>query len=85
MNSSQFTAEPSPNDTAERDFTAGDVPGVLRSPAPGGEGAPFMFDVIIAVAASVRWAAPARCRMRMRHCCTCSESSTFPPTWQDSS
>ncbi|MEV6793183.1 rifampin monooxygenase [Streptomyces sp. NPDC051320] len=46
MDSSQFSAEPSSNDTVERDFTRGDVPG-LRSPASGADRAP-MFDVIIA-------------------------------------
>ncbi|OUD00045.1 monooxygenase [Streptosporangium minutum] len=47
MHSAQFTAEPSSNDTVERDFTAGDVSG-LRSPASGADRAPLMFDVIIA-------------------------------------
>jgi rifampicin monooxygenase len=47
MDSPQFTAEPSSNDTVERDFTVGDVPG-LRSPASGADRAPLMFDVIIA-------------------------------------
>ena len=47
MHSPQFTAEPSSNDTAERDFTVGDVPG-LPSPASGADRGPFMFDVIIA-------------------------------------
>ena len=46
MDSPQFTAEPSSNDTVERDFTVGDVPG-LRSPAFGVDRAPLMFDVII--------------------------------------
>src|SRR6478609_7441655 len=46
MDSLQFTAEPSSNDTAESDFTVGDVPG-LRSPASDADRAP-MFDVIIA-------------------------------------
>ncbi|MEU7878946.1 rifampin monooxygenase [Microbispora bryophytorum] len=44
---SPFTAEPSPDDRAERDFTAGDGPG-LRSPAPGADRTPLTFDVIIA-------------------------------------
>ncbi|WP_018503630.1 rifampin monooxygenase [Parafrankia discariae] len=47
MHSPRFTAEPSSNDTVERDFTAGDAPG-LRSPASGAVRAPLMFDVIIA-------------------------------------
>src|SRR5947208_2674265 len=47
MDSSQFTAEPSSNDTVERDFTEGDVTG-LPSPAPGADRAPLTFDVIIA-------------------------------------
>lgn len=47
MHSPQFTAEPSSNDTVERDFTVGDVPG-LRSPASGADRAPLMCDVIIA-------------------------------------
>ncbi|WAU82942.1 rifampin monooxygenase [Streptomyces sp. Qhu-G9] len=49
MHSPQFTAEPSSNDTAERDFTVGDIPG-LRSSASGADRAPlvFDFDVIIA-------------------------------------
>lgn len=48
MDSPQFTAEPSSNGTVERDFTVGDVPGVLRSPTSGADRAPLMFDVIIA-------------------------------------
>lgn len=48
MDSPQFTAEPSSNGTVERDFTVGDVPGVLRSPTSGAGRAPLMFDVIIA-------------------------------------
>src|SRR4051794_21398431 len=47
MDSPQFTAEPSSNDTVDRDFTVGDVPG-LWSPASGADRAPLMFDVIIA-------------------------------------
>ncbi|MFJ5895535.1 rifampin monooxygenase [Streptomyces sp. NPDC093064] len=47
MDSSQFTAEPSSNDTVERDFTVSDVPG-LRSSTSGADRAPLMFDVIIA-------------------------------------
>jgi 2-polyprenyl-6-methoxyphenol hydroxylase-like FAD-dependent oxidoreductase len=47
MDSQQFTAEPSPNNTVERDSTVGDVPG-LRSSASGADRAPLMFDVIIA-------------------------------------
>ncbi|MEU8040422.1 rifampin monooxygenase [Streptosporangium sp. NPDC049078] len=48
MHSQQVTAEPQPNDGAERDSAAGDVPGVLRSPAPGTDRASHAFDVIIA-------------------------------------
>src|SRR4051794_30603059 len=47
MDSPQFTAEPSSNDTVDRDFTVGDVPG-LWSPASGAASAPLSFDVIIA-------------------------------------
>lgn len=47
MDSPQFTAEPSSNDTVEPGFTVGDVP-VLRSSASGADRANFMFDVIIA-------------------------------------
>lgn len=48
MHSLQFTAEPSSNGMAERDFTVGDVPGVLWSAGSGADRAPLMFDVIIA-------------------------------------
>ncbi|MET7737500.1 rifampin monooxygenase [Streptomyces sp. NPDC005402] len=49
MDSQQFTAEPSSNDTAERGRTVGDLSG-LRSSAAGADRAPltFDFDVIIA-------------------------------------
>ncbi|HZM78667.1 MAG TPA: FAD-dependent monooxygenase, partial [Candidatus Limnocylindrales bacterium] len=47
MHSLPFTAEPSSNDTVERDFTVVDVPR-LPSPASGTDRAPLMFDVIIA-------------------------------------
>ncbi|MCW2888775.1 MAG: hypothetical protein JWL58_5637, partial [Streptosporangiaceae bacterium] len=47
MHFPQFTAEPSSNDTVERDFTVGDVPR-LWSPASGADRAPLIFDVIIA-------------------------------------
>src|SRR3954463_6374217 len=47
MDSPQFTAEPSSNDTVDRDFTVGDV-SELRSPASDADRAPLMFDVIIA-------------------------------------
>ncbi|WP_151481276.1 rifampin monooxygenase [Streptomyces albicerus] len=47
MHSPQFTAEPSSNNTVERDFTVGEVP-ELRSSASGADRAPLMFDVIIA-------------------------------------
>jgi hypothetical protein len=36
MHSLEFTAEPSSNDMVERDFTVGDVPGLL-SPASGAD------------------------------------------------
>lgn len=36
------------NGMAERDFTVGEVPGVLRSPASGADRALLRFDVIIA-------------------------------------
>lgn len=47
MHPVQFTAEPSSTDTAERDFTVDNVPG-LPSPAASADRAPLMFDVIIA-------------------------------------
>ncbi|MGW1989384.1 rifampin monooxygenase [Embleya sp. NPDC001921] len=47
MQPTHFTAEPSSNDTAERDSTVGDVPG-LRSQPSGGDRVPLAFDVIIA-------------------------------------
>ncbi|MFI0481328.1 rifampin monooxygenase [Actinomadura sp. 9N215] len=47
MHSPRFTAGPSSDDTAERDFTAGDVP-ELRSPGSGADPAPLSYDVIIA-------------------------------------
>ncbi|MEU8890846.1 rifampin monooxygenase [Streptomyces sp. NPDC048442] len=47
MNSPQFSAEPSSNDTAGRDLTVSDVPG-LRPQASGDDRAPLVFDVIIA-------------------------------------
>ncbi|MEU8378140.1 rifampin monooxygenase [Streptosporangium sp. NPDC048865] len=50
MHSQQFTAEPPSDDRGERDSTAGDAPGTLRSPVSGAGRAPlvFDFDVIIA-------------------------------------
>ncbi|MET8638119.1 rifampin monooxygenase [Streptomyces sp. NPDC004680] len=53
MDSVQFTAEPSSNDTAERDIPVGDirvgeVPGTVPSPASGVGRPPLAFDVIIA-------------------------------------
>ncbi|MFF3444217.1 rifampin monooxygenase [Streptosporangium sp. NPDC002721] len=48
MHSQQVTAGPSSDDGVERDSTAGEVPGVLRSPASGADRAPLVFDVIIA-------------------------------------
>ncbi|GAB3659978.1 FAD-dependent monooxygenase [Glycomyces tarimensis] len=47
MDTSQFTAEPASNEPVERDFTAGEAPG-LPSSASGADRAPVMFDVIIA-------------------------------------
>lgn len=47
MHPVQFTAEPSSTDTAGRDFTVDNVPG-LPSPAADTGRAPLMFDVIIA-------------------------------------
>jgi pimeloyl-ACP methyl ester carboxylesterase len=38
MHSAQFTAASAPNGMVERDFTVGDVPGVLWSPASGAAG-----------------------------------------------
>ncbi|MGW1028091.1 alpha/beta hydrolase family protein [Streptomyces sp. NPDC002577] len=43
MHSLQFTAESSSNGTLEREFTVGDVPGVLWSPASGGDHAPLVL------------------------------------------
>ncbi|MGX1849572.1 alpha/beta hydrolase [Streptomyces sp. NPDC055299] len=43
MHSLQFTAEPSSNGMVERDFTVGDVPGVLWSPASGADRAPLVL------------------------------------------
>nr|WSX53831.1 alpha/beta hydrolase [Streptomyces sp. NBC_00974] len=43
MHSLQFTTESSSNGMAERDFTVGDVPGVLWSPASGAEHAPLVL------------------------------------------
>ncbi|GAA3419666.1 rifampin monooxygenase [Streptosporangium vulgare] len=48
MHSQQFTAEPPSSDGVGHDSTAGDVPGVRRSPASGADHAPLVFDVIIA-------------------------------------
>jgi pimeloyl-ACP methyl ester carboxylesterase len=39
----QFTAESRSNDVTERDFTVGDVPGVLWSPATGTDRAPLIL------------------------------------------
>jgi 2-polyprenyl-6-methoxyphenol hydroxylase-like FAD-dependent oxidoreductase len=47
MHSPQFTAEPPSIDMGERDVTVGEVAG-LGSPASGADGAPLMYDVIIA-------------------------------------
>ncbi|WP_406376437.1 alpha/beta hydrolase [Streptomyces sp. NBC_00647] len=43
MRSVQFTAESSSNGMVERDFTVGDVPGVLWSPASGADRAPLVL------------------------------------------
>ncbi|MFH7334640.1 alpha/beta hydrolase [Streptomyces sp. KHY 26] len=43
MHTPQFTAESSSNGMVERDFTVGDVPGVLWSPAPGAGRAPLVL------------------------------------------
>ncbi|MEU2872418.1 alpha/beta hydrolase [Streptomyces olivoreticuli] len=43
MHSLQFTAESSSNGMVERDFTVGDVPGVLWSPASGADRAPLVL------------------------------------------
>ncbi|GAA2490716.1 alpha/beta hydrolase [Streptomyces longisporus] len=43
MHSLQFTAESSSNGMVERDFTLGEVPGVLWSPASGAERAPLVL------------------------------------------
>ncbi|MYS21429.1 hypothetical protein GA0115240_13075 [Streptomyces sp. DvalAA-14] len=43
MQSLQFTAESSSNGTTERDFTVGEIPGVLWSPAPGADRAPLVL------------------------------------------
>ncbi len=43
MYSLQFTAEPSSNGMVERDFTVGEVPGVLWSPTSGGDRAPLVL------------------------------------------
>src|SRR5437763_17078622 len=43
MNPLHFTAETCSNGLIERDFTVGEVPGVLWSPASGGERAPLVL------------------------------------------
>ncbi|MFD8325120.1 alpha/beta fold hydrolase [Streptomyces lydicus] len=43
MNSVHFTAETSSNGVLERDFTAGEIPGVLWSPASGADRAPLVL------------------------------------------
>ncbi|MFE7316592.1 alpha/beta hydrolase [Streptomyces sp. NPDC057555] len=43
MHSLQFTAESSPNGMVERDFTVGEVPGVLWSPVSGADRAPLVL------------------------------------------
>jgi len=43
MHSLQFTAQPSSNGMIERDFTVGDIPGVLWSPASGADRAPLVL------------------------------------------
>jgi hypothetical protein len=43
MHSLCFTSETSSNGVVERDFTVGEVPGVLWSPASGSGGAPLVL------------------------------------------
>ncbi|OIJ68044.1 hypothetical protein [Streptomyces mangrovisoli] len=43
MHSLEFTAESSADGMTERDFTVGEVPGVLWSPASGADGAPLVL------------------------------------------
>jgi pimeloyl-ACP methyl ester carboxylesterase len=43
MHSVQFTAESSSNGVVERDFTVGEIPGVLWSPASGADRAPVVL------------------------------------------
>jgi pimeloyl-ACP methyl ester carboxylesterase len=43
MNSMQFTAETTSNGVVERDFTVGEIPGVLWSPASGPDRAPLVL------------------------------------------
>ncbi len=43
MNSLQFTAETTSNGVVERDFTVGEIPGVLWSPPPGAGRAPLIL------------------------------------------
>ncbi|WP_310722992.1 alpha/beta hydrolase [Streptomyces sp. N2A] len=43
MNSLQFTAEKTSNGVIERDFTVGEIPGVLWSPLSGAERAPLVL------------------------------------------
>jgi len=43
MHSVQFTAETTSNGVVERDFTVGEIPGVLWSPAPGTDRAPLVL------------------------------------------
>ncbi|MFK0137035.1 alpha/beta hydrolase [Streptomyces murinus] len=43
MHSPHFTAESSSDGMVERDFTVGDIPGVLWSPASGGDHAPLVL------------------------------------------
>ncbi|MEV0636939.1 alpha/beta hydrolase [Streptomyces sp. NPDC050619] len=43
MNSVHFTAETSSNGVVERDFTVGEIPGVLWSPASGSDRAPLVL------------------------------------------
>ena len=43
MHSVHFTAETSSNGVVEREFTVGEVPGVLWSPASGSDRAPLVL------------------------------------------
>jgi hypothetical protein len=67
------------NGMAERDFTVGEVPGVLRSPASGADRALLRFDVIIARCARCR---PPNCGCTM---CGTRSGEGSPPSKPDRS